>query len=60
MLLLFFQNFIEMYDTKADPYELKNLAPSMDPKVISDLGGKLRFLANCAGPQCNSIPKTGL
>lgn len=53
------ENFIEIYDTTADPYELKNLAPTIDPKMISDLGGKLRFLANCAGPPCNSLPKTG-
>ena len=51
-----FQNFIEIYDVTKDPYELNNLVPGFDRKMIADLGGKLRFLANCAGPPCNSIP----
>lgn len=52
------ENFVEIYDTKADPYELNNLAGTMDPKVISSLAMKLHYLATCSGPDCNSIPKS--
>ncbi|KAL4225641.1 hypothetical protein ACF0H5_016330 [Mactra antiquata] len=51
------ENFVEVYDLKNDPSELKNLYQTLDPSHVFDLEKKLRFLATCSGPECNSLPK---
>jgi len=53
---LLFQNFVEIYDLKSDPYEMKNLFATMDPKQFATLQKQLHFLATCKGPDCNSVP----
>ena len=48
---------LELYDRKADPYELDNVAG--DPtyaSVEADLAAKLKLLADCAGKACNVRP----
>lgn len=42
----------ELYDLRADPYELKNLAGSAAPGLVSELSKRLRFLEHCAGESC--------
>ena len=57
-MFLFFQDFIEVYDRKADPNELKNLVSTMDASSLSYFKSTLNHLAACAGPQCLSIPQS--
>ena len=47
----------ELYDRKADPFQLQNVAA--DPAfadVKADLAGKLEKLRDCAGKSCNVKP----
>ena len=45
-------NFVEVYDLKADPYELTNLAKTADPDILSRLSQMLAKLSTCSGPSC--------
>ncbi|KAH3883192.1 hypothetical protein DPMN_007145 [Dreissena polymorpha] len=51
------ENFVEIYDTTADPYEFKNLYKTYDPKSFAVLQKQLQFLSTCKGPECNSLPQ---
>ncbi len=42
----------ELYDLRADPYELRNLANSADPGFIARLSKRLAALAHCAAEKC--------
>ena len=42
----------ELYDLRADPYELRNLASSADPGLIARLSKRLAALAHCAAEKC--------
>jgi N-acetylglucosamine-6-sulfatase len=42
----------ELYDLKADPYELESLHESANPALLEDLRTKLEALRNCAGEGC--------
>jgi arylsulfatase A-like enzyme len=47
----------ELYDRKADPYELDNVAGDPDYAAVeSKLAGKLTKLADCSGKSCNVKP----
>jgi len=42
----------EMYDLKADPFELNNIASTADPAIVASLSTRLRLLRRCAGAGC--------
>ena len=44
----------ELYDLRADPYELTNLYASASPKLLSDLQATLDELKTCAEEQCKT------
>ena len=45
---------IELYDIKNDPYELTNLAPSADPKLLTELAARVKELATCKAATCRT------
>ncbi|MEV4115247.1 sulfatase [Nonomuraea sp. NPDC049695] len=42
----------QLYDLHDDPYELRNLAASADPALLSDLEARLSAMAACSGATC--------
>lgn len=42
----------ELYDLKADPYQLRSIHESADPALVSELSEKLDALRGCAGQSC--------
>jgi N-acetylglucosamine-6-sulfatase len=42
----------ELYDLKADPYELTNIYASAPPMLLGDLKTRLDALKSCAGAEC--------
>lgn len=50
----------ELYDLKSDPYELQNLAPKTDPKVLATLSARVKELATCKGAACRSVENAPL
>jgi arylsulfatase A-like enzyme len=42
----------ELFDLKADPYEVNNVYESADPSLLEDLKTKLAALRSCAGEGC--------
>jgi N-acetylglucosamine-6-sulfatase len=45
---------IELYDIKADPFELENLAKQADPKLLKQLSARLVALATCKAATCRT------
>jgi N-acetylglucosamine-6-sulfatase len=45
----------ELYDLTADPYELKNLASTADPKLLAALSARVHALANCKAADCRTV-----
>jgi N-acetylglucosamine-6-sulfatase len=45
---------IEMYDIQNDPYELNNLAPTADPKLLKQLDQRMKQLAICKAASCRA------
>ncbi|MBI3915371.1 MAG: sulfatase-like hydrolase/transferase [Chloroflexi bacterium] len=45
----------ELYDLKADPYELQNLAAKADANLLKILAARLAELRKCAGEKCRVI-----
>lgn len=43
----------ELYDLKADPYQLESLHDSADPALITGLKSRLEALRYCAGEDCH-------
>jgi N-acetylglucosamine-6-sulfatase len=50
----------ELYDIKADPYQLNNLAAKADPKLIAVLTARVKELANCKAAACRTVEDTPL
>lgn len=48
----------EMYDLKADPHELKNIAATADPALWARLSSWLAVLSKCSGAGCRSAEST--
>jgi N-acetylglucosamine-6-sulfatase len=44
----------ELYDMRADPYQLKNLYRTADPAVIESLNRRIQTLLACRGASCRS------
>ena len=44
----------ELYDLRKDRFELRNLADSADPKLISKLASRLDALRDCSGEDCRT------
>ncbi len=45
---------VEVYDIKADPYELQNLASKIDPNFLKQLGIRVSQLATCKADTCRA------
>jgi arylsulfatase A-like enzyme len=45
---------IELYDLRADPYQLQNIASTADPGLLAMLHEWLEALRQCAGESCRS------
>ena len=45
----------ELYDVKADPYELNNLAKKADPKLLEQLSARMKELVTCKGADCRVV-----
>mgnify|MGYP000129692764 CR=1 FL=1 len=45
---------LELYNLRADPYELENLAASAPPELVAGLSARLRELARCAAEGCRA------
>jgi N-acetylglucosamine-6-sulfatase len=48
----------ELYDHRADPYQLTNLASAADPVLLARLAGWMQALAGCAGAGCHGVEET--
>ncbi|KAI8781287.1 N-acetylglucosamine-6-sulfatase isoform X1 [Biomphalaria glabrata] len=46
-------NFVEVYDLRADPYELINIAKTASPDLLTKLSQDLADLSMCAGETCH-------
>ena len=44
----------ELYDLRADPYQMENLAESADPAALERLSARLAELRGCAGAGCRA------
>jgi N-acetylglucosamine-6-sulfatase len=45
----------ELYDLRADPYQLNNLAAKADPALLKELAARLNELQTCAAEKCRII-----
>lgn len=45
-------NFTEVYNLTADPYQLQNLAGTLDPALLKQLSTELWAVATCQGDAC--------
>lgn len=48
------EHFVEFYDHKADPWQLKNLAQG-EPPAIKPLAARLEQLRKCKGKECRPL-----
>ncbi len=51
---------IELYDPRADPYQLQNLAATADPSLLEFLHAWLEALKQCASDSCRVAEETHL
>ncbi len=42
----------ELYDLAKDRYQMNNLIPTSDPRLLADLATNLAYLESCAGANC--------
>ena len=45
----------ELYDVGNDPYQMENLADTVDPGVMDALADRLHAMAECAGDACRTL-----
>jgi hypothetical protein len=45
---------LELYDMRADPYQLKNLYRTADPALLDSLRKRMATLVACRGASCRS------
>jgi arylsulfatase A-like enzyme len=45
----------EVYNLVNDPYELRNLASSVDPNFMAEAADRLAAFKTCRGPECQTI-----
>ena len=50
-----FQNFVEVYDLDKDPYQLENIASSIDPVLKQYMVDQLEKLQHCSGNSCKEL-----
>jgi arylsulfatase A-like enzyme/dienelactone hydrolase len=48
----------ELYDVRADPYQLQNVAAQADPTLLQQLSTRLHELSACSGTSCRLIEDT--
>ncbi|XP_041111302.1 N-acetylglucosamine-6-sulfatase-like [Polyodon spathula] len=46
--------FVEVYNMTADPFQLTNIAKSIDQEVLEKMNHRLMMLQSCWGPSCRS------
>ncbi|KAK6269224.1 hypothetical protein J4Q44_G00394560 [Coregonus suidteri] len=46
--------FVEVYNMTADPYQLSNLAKTIDQEVLEKMNHRLMMLQSCSGPSCRT------
>lgn len=47
--------FVELYDLKNDPYQLENIAPIVDEKILNIFSNRLQELENCESEACRQL-----
>jgi N-acetylglucosamine-6-sulfatase len=50
----------ELYDLRADPYQMENAAPSAMPATLARLSTRLNNLQCCAGSRCRAAEEAPL
>lgn len=51
---LFLQVFVEVYNLTADPFQLSNIAKSIDQEVLEKMNHRLMMLQSCSGQSCRT------
>ncbi|XP_028648355.1 N-acetylglucosamine-6-sulfatase [Erpetoichthys calabaricus] len=46
--------FVEVYNLTADPFQLTNIAKTIDQEVLEKMNHRLMMLQSCSGPKCQS------
>lgn len=49
--------FVELYDMKADPFQMTNIAATADKALLEYLSNWLHALSKCSGNQCRIVDK---
>lgn len=48
------QVFVEVYNVTADPYQLTNIAKTIDQEVLEKMNHRLMMLQSCSGQSCRT------
>ena len=48
------QVFVEVYNVTADPFQLANIAKTIDQEVLEKMNHRLMMLQSCSGPSCRT------
>lgn len=54
ILCLDLQVFVEVYNVTADPFQLTNIAKSIDQEILEKMNHRLMMLQSCAGQSCRT------
>lgn len=46
--------FVEVYNVTADPFQLTNIAKTIDQEVLEKMNHRLMMLQSCAGQSCRT------
>ena len=46
--------FVEVYNVTADPFQLSNIAKSIDQEVLEKMNHRLMMLQSCSGQACRT------